>query len=125
MEAIGRRKTAIARVRLFKGKGEILVNDKKFTEYFPVKFYQEIVLSPLKLLKLFDKVKISAILKGGGISAQAEALRLGISRALVKLNQEYRKRLKSFGFLTRDPRVKERKKPGLKRARKAPQWSKR
>jgi small subunit ribosomal protein S9 len=125
IETIGRRKTAIARVRLYLNQKGIVVNNKDYSKYFPTKFLQEVVLSPLKKLDLLNKVKITALLKGGGISAQAVALRHGISRALSLLDENYHKRLKALGYLTRDPRMKERKKPGLKRARRAPQWSKR
>jgi small subunit ribosomal protein S9 len=125
IEAVGRRKTAIARVRLYLNQKGIIVNNKDYSKYFPTKFLQEVVLAPLRETDLLDKVKISAILRGSGISAQAVALRHGISRALSLLDENYHKRLKALGFLTRDSRVRERKKPGLKRARRAPQWSKR
>lgn len=123
--ANGKRKTAVARVRLYEnGKGEILVNNKAVDEYF----FGELIGSikaPLKIanaLKLFD---ITALIEGGGISAQADALRHGISKALLEYDPELRSELKKAGFLTRDSRVKERKKFGLKRARRAPQWAKR
>jgi small subunit ribosomal protein S9 len=124
--ATGKRKTSIAQVQCFpQGKGDILVNQKTVKEYFPVFELRERVLSPLKTLnkeKDFDfKVKV----QGGGIHGQADAVSLGISRALVLFNPEWRKELKSKGLLRRDPRKKERKKPGLKRARRAPQWRKR
>ena len=130
-EAIGRRKSATARVRLFQkpatGKkvGNIDVGDKTLAEYFPLKELQEIVYAPLKQTKLAKEFYISAKTYGGGVRAQAEAIRLGISRALLKFNIELRQELKDEGFLTRDARVKERKKFGLKKARKAAQWSKR
>jgi len=123
--ANGKRKTSVARVRLYEnGKGEIVVNNKPFTEYF----FGELIGSikaPLKIanaLKLFD---ITALVEGGGVSSQADALRHGISKALLEYDPELRSQLKKAGFLTRDSRVKERKKPGLKRARRAPQWAKR
>lgn len=124
--ATGKRKTAIAQVQYFpKGKGKISINKKTVKEYFPVFDLSQIVLSPLKLLnqeKVFDfRIKVH----GGGMKGQAEAARLGIARALVNFDPEWRKELKSAGFLRRDARKKERKKPGLKRARKAPQWAKR
>ncbi|MCX6731617.1 MAG: 30S ribosomal protein S9 [Candidatus Parcubacteria bacterium] len=125
-EAKGRRKTSTARVRFFSGgDSSFLVNDKKLEVYFPTKELQSIAEEPLKKIKIEKKFKISAKIKGGGIHSQAEALRHGISRALIKFNSEFRKNLKTEGFLTRDSRMKERRKFGLKKARKAPQWSKR
>lgn len=124
-EAVGRRKTAVARVRLFtKGTG-ITVNDKPYEQYFPIADLQRIADSPLKKMKTLDKFRISVKVGGGGPHGQAEALRHGLSRVLVKFNEDFRKRLKKAGFLKRDPREKERKKYGLKGARRAPQWSKR
>ena len=126
LEAVGRRKTATARVRLFtQGKKEIIVNEKPFQEYFPIFSLQKKIQAPLEVLKCLDKFGFSIVVKGGGLSAQAEACRHGIARALVLLNPLFKKPLKKAGFLTRDPRMRERKKPGLKRARRAPQWSKR
>ena len=126
LEAIGRRKTAVARVHLFtQGDKTILVNDKPYKEYFPILELQQIVDSALDKMKALDKFKIIAKVKGGGFHAQAEAIRHGISRALVEFNPDFRKRLRRVGYLTRDPRMRERKKFGLKRARRAPQWSKR
>ncbi len=123
--ANGKRKTSVAQVRLYEnGKGEILVNNKPVDDYF----FGELIGSikaPLKIanaLKLFD---ITALIKGGGVSSQADALRHGISKALLEYDPELRSELKKAGFLTRDSRVKERKKFGLKRARRAPQWAKR
>lgn len=125
IETVGRRKTSVARVRLFpKLAGGILVNDKKLNEYFPTDELRGIAESPMKTAKI-EKYEITARLSGGGIHSQAEALRHGISRALVELNAELRGELKPLGFLMRDPRMKERRKFGLKKARKAPQWSKR
>src|SRR3989338_454897 len=125
IEAIGRRKTSVARVRYFaKAAGGITVNDKKLDEYFPTAELRGIAESPMKKAKI-EKYKITAKLSGGGIHSQAEALRHGISRALIESVSELRGGLKPLGFLTRDPRMKERRKFGLKKARKAPQWSKR
>lgn len=125
-EAVGRRKTATARVRLFtQGKKEIMVNDKPYKVYFPISALQKTVEAPLEEMKCQDKFRISAKVKGGGLNGQAEATRHGIARALVLLNPVFRKRLRKLGFLTRDPRMRERKKFGLKRARRGPQWSKR
>jgi len=125
-EAVGRRKTASARVRIFtRGEKIILINEKPYQDYFPTKELQQIVASPFEKIKLLEKFKVSVKVKGGGINSQAEAVRHGISRALVKFNPEFRKRFRRAGYLTRDPRMRERKKFGLKRARRAPQWSKR
>ena len=125
-EATGRRKTAIARVRLYtKGDKGMEVNNMDFTKYFPTKTLQATALSSLDKMKSLDRFKVTAMVSGGGVNAQAEAVRHGIARALVIFNPDYRKRLRKAGFLTRDPRMKERKKPGLRRARRAPQWSKR
>jgi len=124
-EAVGRRKTATARVRLYTRSGEFMVNQKSHASYFPTLELQGIAEDALSKMKLMGRFRISAKIKGGGIHAQAEALRHGLARALIKFNPDFRKRLKRAGFLTRDPRAKERKKPGLKRARKAPQWAKR
>lgn len=124
--AVGRRKTAVAQVRLIpKGKGEIVINHKKINEYLPDTQLQEIILAPLKLTNLLNKTDLTILVKGGGKSGQAEAIRHGIARALNKYDLNLRKTIKVAGFLTRDARIKERKKPGLKRARKAPQWAKR
>jgi len=127
IQAIGRRKTAVAIVKLFpEGKGEILVNDKDFKEYFKEDFvFRKNVTSPLEITENLGKFKIEVLVSGGGKSAQSEAIRLGIARALVEFNPELKPKLKHAGFLKRDPRVKERKKFGLKRARRAPQWQKR
>jgi len=125
-EAVGRRKTAIARVRLFtKGEKLFLVNKKPLEKYFPVFELQETAKAALEKMKCLDKFRITSMVKGGGLSSQAEAIRHGIARALVLFNPDFRKRLKRAGFLKRDPRMKERKKFGLKRARRAPQWQKR
>ncbi len=126
IEAVGRRKTSVARVRIFKtNKPSIIVNDKDFSLYFPTIGLRKIVQAPLETSQLLNKLKIEVKIKGGGISSQAGALRHGISRAIQKLQPELHKPLKDLGFLKRDSRMKERRKFGLKKARKAPQWSKR
>jgi len=124
-EGIGRRKTATARVRLWpKGKG-FLVNEKPLKEYFPISNLVQTATAPLEELKLSSKFKVTAKTSGGGIGGQAEAVRHGLARALAKFDPKLQKTMREQGFLTRDSRMKERKKPGLKRARKAPQWQKR
>lgn len=125
MEGVGRRKTAIARVRLFTRAGDFAVNNKPHAEYFPTLELQSIAEDALQKMKLFGRFRVSVKVSGGGVHSQAEALRHGLARALVKFNPDFRKRLKRAGYLKRDPRAKERKKPGLKRARRAPQWAKR
>jgi small subunit ribosomal protein S9 len=125
INTIGRRKAAIARVYLSEGKGSVTVNNKDYKEYFPTGTLQYIVQQPLDLLKVTDKYDIKANLDGGGVKGQAEALRLGIARALVKINEEDKSALRAAGFLTRDPRQVERKKPGQPKARKRFQFSKR
>jgi len=126
LESVGKRKTAVARVRIFtKGKNEILVNEKAYQDYFFTPELQQIATDSLRKMKCLDKFRISVKTKGGGIYAQAEAVRHGISRGLVMFNPDFRKRLRRVGYLTRDPRARERKKFGLKRARRAPQWQKR
>lgn len=128
-EAVGRRKSAVARVRLFEKKNVkelgVVVNDKKLSVYFPIAELQGIVESPLKKTKTENDLYVSGKVNGGGIRSQADAMKLGISRALLKFSPDFRHILKLDGFLTRDARVVERKKFGLKKARKAPQWSKR
>jgi len=123
--ATGRRKTAVANVRLFNGKGEIAINKKPLKEYFRFGFYQDEITRPFELTGLVGHYHFTASINGGGLHAQATALRHGISLALSQVSPEVRKVLKKNGFLTRDDRKKERKKPGLKRARRAPQWAKR
>lgn len=121
----GRRKKSIARVRLVAGNGKITVNNKDLDEAFGVETLKVIVKQPLVSTNSLDKFDVIAKVTGGGISGQAGAVRHGIARALLEANAEYRPTLKSAGFLTRDARMKERKKYGLKKARKAPQFSKR
>ena len=123
--ATGRRKTSSARVYLKKGKGNISVNDKKLDEYFGRKVAQMLVMQPLELLGLTEKIDVNVKVKGGGSFGQAGAIRHGISRALTMLDEDLRPQLKKAGLLTRDPRKVERKKPGLVKARKSKQFSKR
>ena len=124
-QSTGRRKEAVARVRLRPGTGVITVNKRPFEEYFPSETHRMIATEPLRLTTLAETYDIDATMDGGGISGQAGALRLGIARALIELDEELRPALKRAGFLTRDAREKESKKYGLKKARKAPQYSKR
>ncbi len=126
-EGIGRRKTAVARVRIFseEKKKEFLVNEKPHSEYFPTLKSQKETTLPLQELDLLGKFRITAIVKGGGKKAQADAVRHGLARALVEFNEEFRQTLSRAGFLTRDPRMRERKKFGKKRARRGAQWKKR
>ena len=121
----GRRKSSIARVRLVEGKGNITINGKSIDEYFGEETLRVIVRQPLTATNTTDKYDVICKVQGGGFTGKAGAIRLGIARALLEANSEYRPTLKSAGFLTRDPRMKERKKYGLKKARKAPQFSKR
>lgn len=124
--AVGRRKTSVAQVRIYpisKEDNEIEVNKEKFEKYFPTLTLQNNILAPLRLSPA--KFKITSLLKGGGFKGQSEAIRLGIARALAKFDESLKKSLKDNGFLTRDSRIVERKKPGLKKARRAPQWQKR
>ncbi len=123
--AVGRRKTASARVRLQPGSGNIVVNGKPYQEYFPYFEWQNIIVAPLKAISKEKTFDVSVKIVGGGQKGQAVAVQHGISRALLVWDEELKKTLKTQGYLTRDARVKERKKPGLKRARRAPQWSKR
>lgn len=122
---VGRRKEAIARVRLVPGTGEFKVNGRTLETYFPNKVHQQLIREPFVTLEKADQYDVLASIIGGGTSGQAGALRLGIARALINIEPDDRPALKKAGFLTRDPRVKERKKYGLKKARKAPQYSKR
>jgi len=121
----GRRKNAIARVRLVDGNGTITINNRSIDEYFGIETLKVIVKQPLTVTNTLDKYDVICKVQGGGFTGQAGAIRHGIARALLEANAEYRPTLKSNGFLTRDPRMKERKKYGLKKARKAPQFSKR
>ena len=123
--ATGRRKNSTAKVRLVPGEGKVVVNQKDFKEYFNRDALTTMILEPLKLTNTDGAYDVVAQLIGGGITGQAGALRHGISRALLEINEEYRDILKREGFLTRDSRIKERKKYGLKKARKRPQFSKR
>lgn len=125
INAIGRRKAAIARVIVNEGKGQITINKRDLADYFPMDQLQFIVKQPLSVLELIGKYDIRANLDGGGIKGQAEALRLAIARALVLIDPECKKTLRASGFLTRDPRVVERKKPGQPGARRRFQFSKR
>ena len=125
IQTVGRRKEAIVRVRLVAGTGRIVCNGKAFEEYFPNKVHQQLIREPLVMTERTEQFDVYATLHGGGTSGQAGALRLGLARALTEVDPEDRPGLKKAGFLTRDPRATERKKYGLKKARKAPQYSKR
>ncbi|OGN06031.1 MAG: 30S ribosomal protein S9 [Candidatus Yanofskybacteria bacterium RIFCSPHIGHO2_01_FULL_44_22] len=133
-QAIGRRKNSIARVRLYTKKSTdiieeesalLFVNGKDYIDYFSDVNLRSVVESPLRKLKSLNRFKAVILVRGGGLSGQAEAIKHGLSRALVQFDQNFKKKLKKGGFLTRDPRAKERRKYGLKKARKAPQWQKR
>ncbi len=125
INALGRRKAAVARVYISDGKGRITVNGRDYKEYFGAETLQYVVTQPLVHLNISDKYDISANLDGGGVKGQAEALRLGITRALIQVDPEYKTALKAEGFVTRDPREVERKKPGQPKARRRFQFSKR
>ena len=125
VNALGRRKTAVARVYVQEGEGKITVNNRDYKEFFPTSILHFVVEQPLQLTENLGKLNIKANLKGGGYAGQAEALRLAISRALVKIDPEYRPILKEKGLMRRDPRMVERKKPGQPKARKKFQFSKR
>jgi small subunit ribosomal protein S9 len=125
IQSTGRRKEAVARVRIRPGTGVITVNKRSLADYFPSETQRVLVTEPLRITNLHDVYDVDATIDGGGVSGQAGALRLGIARGLVALDPDLRVTLKRAGLLTRDPRVKERKKYGLKKARKAPQYSKR
>jgi small subunit ribosomal protein S9 len=125
IQTVGRRKEAVVRVRLTPGTGKFILDGRSLEEYFPNKVHQQLIKAPLVLVERLDTVDIFAHLHGGGPSGQAGALRLAIARALIIVQPEDRPPLKKAGFLTRDPRATERKKYGLKKARKAPQYSKR
>ena len=127
--AVGRRKSAVAQVRLFENDkatdDDLIVNNKKFKQYFPIAPLQNNFLAPLKAVGMQGKVSMTVIVRGGGFNGQVEAVRLGVARALVVYDEKLKKTLKDLGFLTRDSRKVERKKAGLKKARKSPQWAKR
>ena len=126
MYGTGRRKSSVARVHLFpNGTGKITINNREIDDYFGLETLKLIVRQPLATTSLTDKVDIEATVTGGGVTGQAGAIRHGIARALLQVDENYRPALKAAGFLTRDPRMKERKKYGLKAARRAPQFSKR
>lgn len=124
-EGLGRRKTSIARVRIFSKDGGIMVNNRDYKAYFPLAGQRIKVEAPIEALKIQDRTRVIAKVNGGGLTSQAEAIRHGLARALVLLNPTFRKPLRRLGYLTRDPRMVERKKYGLKKARRAPQWQKR
>lgn len=127
-EGIGRRKRSSARVRIYpenRGSGMFVVNGKEVTDYFPREGDYEVLSGPLNDLELLGKMDVTVLVQGGGITGQTDAVRLGLARALVKYDEDMRSALRDNNHLTRDPRVKERKKPGLKRARKAPTYTKR
>ncbi|HEY8687880.1 MAG TPA: 30S ribosomal protein S9 [Chitinophagaceae bacterium] len=123
--AVGRRKEAVTRVFLTKGEGKITINDKDYKTYFPLVYLQNQVEAPFKTLESADKFDVVVNAQGGGVKGQAEAVKLGIARALLQVNPEFRPALKAAGLLKRDPRAVERKKPGKKKARKSFQFSKR
>lgn len=124
-EGVGRRKSASARVRLYPGQGTVVVNNKPLEEYFTRERDRRAILAPLQAAGLENAYTVSVKVEGGGVTGQAGATAHGLARALLEVNPELREVLRQGGFLTRDPRAKERKKPGLKRARKAPQYTKR
>ena len=126
--AVGKRKTAIAQVRIYPESKEvkgILVNKKEVEKYFPITRLKETAIAPLVATANLEKFGVAVRISGGGIMGQAEAMRLGIARALVKFDETLKKQLRTLGYMTRDARIVERKKPGLKKARRAPQWAKR
>lgn len=127
--AVGRRKTSVAQVRLYENEkatdADLIINGKKMKEYFPIISMQNNLIAPFKAVGAIGKFKMTAIVRGGGFNGQVEAIRLGIARALVLYNETFKKTLKDLGLMTRDAREVERKKPGLKKARRAPQWAKR
>jgi small subunit ribosomal protein S9 len=125
VQTVGRRKEAIVRVRLVPGTGQFRLNGRTIEEYFPNKVHQQLIREPFVILEKAEQYDVIGILHGGGVSGQAGALRLAIARALIEVEADDRPALKKAGFLTRDARVTERKKYGLKKARKAPQYSKR
>ena len=126
---VGRRKASVAQVRIYQqegsGEADVMINDRKMKEYVPMVNLQTTVLAPMRVTGTFGKFRMSVVVRGGGFNGQAEAIRLGLSRALVAYDEALKKTLRDNGFLTRDSRAVERKKPGLKKARRAPQWAKR
>jgi small subunit ribosomal protein S9 len=125
-EGIGRRKESTARVRLMSGTGRVIVNEKPLEDYFPRLGDKELVLAPLLAVgEPVEQLDITVVVKGGGVTGQTDAVQMGLARAILLMKPDARSTLRKGGFLTRDPRVKERKKPGLKRARKAPTYTKR
>lgn len=125
-EGVGRRKESTARVRVMSGTGQLVVNGKPLEEYFPRIGDVETILAPLEAAgENRDQLNITVVVRGGGVTGQTDAVKLGMARALIKMNPDLRVTMRAAGFLTRDPRIKERKKPGLKRARKAPTYTKR
>lgn len=125
-EGIGRRKESVARVRVVSdAKAGFVINEKKAEEFFPLKDFQNTIFAPLEAVGLTKKVGVSAKVKGGGVRGQADAIKLGLARALVKYDDEFQRTLKDLDYLKRDSRRKERKKPGLKKARRSAQWRKR
>jgi small subunit ribosomal protein S9 len=125
INTLGRRKTSVARVYMKKGTGKVIVNKKEYTEFFPVAMLQSKIQHPFRLTDTVDQYDVTVNVVGGGINGQAEAIRLGISRALVKISEDMKPVLKAEGLMTRDPRMVERKKPGQPKARKKFQFSKR
>ena len=125
-EGVGRRKEATARVRVMSGSGKFIVNEKPLDNYFPRVGDMQLILAPLQSAgENLDSLDVTVVVKGGGVTGQTSAVQLGVARALVKMNPDLRSTMRKGGFLTRDARIKERKKPGLKRARKAPTYTKR
>ncbi|MBT3390628.1 MAG: 30S ribosomal protein S9 [Chloroflexi bacterium] len=124
-EGVGRRKASTARVRVMSGTGQIIVNEKSLEEYFTRMGDSQNIVAPLSTVGQDSSVDVSVLVKGGGVTGQTDAVQLGLARALIKMNPDYRSAMRKGGFLTRDSREKERKKPGLKRARKAPTYTKR
>ena len=126
---VGRRKTSVAQVRIFHDEkatdAEITINDRKMKDFFSIATHQAVMLNPLKMTGMHGKFRVSVVVRGGGITGQVEAISLGLARALVKFDETLKKTLRDNGLLTRDSRAVERKKPGLKKARRAPQWAKR
>lgn len=125
INTLGRRKTSVARVYLTKGTGKVTVNNRDYTEFFPVAVLQSKIVQPFELTETVGQYDVKVNVAGGGVNGQAEAIRLGISRALVKVDEEMKPALKAEGLMTRDPRMVERKKPGQPKARKKFQFSKR